>query len=314
MKNIVTNTFKKLRSHKHLVSQNRGYTNEEIERRADVDQYKTWVPLGHYYSPFPSVAEIKSEEHKPKEVPHQLGGINLNEENQLVLLNMLKKYYREVPFHAHKTENLRYHFKNPSISYADAIVLYCMIRHLKPKRVIEIGAGYSSCVTLDTNELFFDNKISCTFIDPYPHLLLSLIKDGDKDLIKIIPSRVQDVSINEFQQLAAGDILFIDGSHVAKAFSDVNFVFFEILPILNTGVYIHFHDIFYPFEYPIEWLHEGRGWNEDYLLRAFLQYNSEFSIEFFNAFLEHFYEDLFYEAMPLCRKNPGGSIWIKKSM
>lgn len=281
--------------------------------KVEINKYKTWVPPGHFYSPLPSTEEIKRKETEifniiPKEIP----GIDLNLEEQVELFNKFKEYYSELPFEAYKKENLRYYFENPAYSYSDAIFLYCMIRYSKPKKIIEVGSGYSSCVILDTNELFFDNTISCTFIEPYPQLLLSLIKEGDKNNNEFIQTNLQDVALNKFSELSAGDILFIDSTHISKINSDVNYIFFKILSALKSGVHIHFHDIFYPFEYPKEWIYEGRAWNEIYLLRAFLQYNNAFKIQFFNTFLEHFYKDEFINEMPLSMKNSGGSIWIKK--
>jgi len=277
------------------------------------DRYKTWVPPGHVYSPVPSIEEIKMKEDKIFDViPANIPGIDLNEEGQLQLFDKFKEYYKEQPFNSEKQDNIRYFFDNISYSYSDAIVLYCMIRYVQPKRIIEIGSGYSSCVILDTNEIFFTSGISCTFIDPYPELLLSLIKDKDKDKIEIISRKLQEVPLNEFSVLSADDILFIDSGHVVKTGGDLNFIFFEILPNLKKGVYINLHNIFYPFEYPKEWIYEGRAWNEAYFLRAFLQYNNEFRIQFFNTFLAHFYRDKFVKEMPLCLKNSGGSIWIKK--
>ena len=75
---------------------------------------------------------------------------------------------------------------------------------------------------------------------------------------------------------------------------------------------MHFHDIFYPFEYPKDWIYSGRAWNEAYLLRAFLQYNSGFRIVLMNSYLHKFFPDFFTEKMPLCNKNTGGSIWLRK--
>jgi hypothetical protein len=187
-----------------------------------------------------------------------------------------------------------------------------MLRYAKPKRIIEIGSGYSSCVILDTNELFFNNSIQCTFIEPVPELLLSLIKENDRKRINLLPERLQDIEISEFSSLSEGDILFIDSSHVSKINSDVNYIFFQILPNISNGIYIHFHDIFYPFEYPKEWIYEGRAWTESYLLRAFLQYNNSFDIVYFSSFLQHFYKDYLKKEIPLCLKNEGGSIWIRK--
>jgi predicted O-methyltransferase YrrM len=276
-------------------------------------KYGTWVPLGHFYSPIPLIEEIKKQEAEIfDQIPRSLPGIHLNEQTQLDLLNQFQKYYAEQPFESHKSKHLRYFFENPSYSYSDAIFFYCMLRHLKPKRVIEVGSGYSSCVLLDVNQLYFENQVACTFIEPYPELLESLIQENDRDHIQILAKPLQAVATEQFAELSAGDILFIDSTHVTKVNSDVNHIFFRILPSLQSGVYIHFHDIFYPFEYPKEWVYEGRAWNEAYLLRAFLQHNSEFEIQFCNTFLEHFYEDKFIAEMPLCLKNRGGSIWLKK--
>ena len=276
---------------------------------------RQFVPPGHFYSPIPALDDIRGNEGSIfGNVSGQIRGINLREAEQLQLLGSLKKYYDELPFRAQKTPDLRYFFEAPNYSYSDAIFLYCMIRHAMPGRIIEVGSGYSSCVMLDTSDLFFNGNIVTTFIDPYPELLLSQINENDRDRIRIIGSRIQDVDLAEFESLEAGDILFIDSTHVSKVYSDVNLLFFEILPRVNEGVFIHFHDIFYPFEYPREWIYEGRAWNEAYLLRAFLQYNSSFRIVLMNTFLERFHRDFFVQAMPLCLKNPGGSIWIRKEL
>jgi hypothetical protein len=120
-----------------------------------------------------------------------------------------------------------------------------------------------------------------------------------------------DASI--FKALGQNDILFVDSTHVSKTGSDVNRILFEILPSLNRGVIIHFHDIFYPFEYPKEWVLDwaGFGWNEIYILRAFLTNNPNYTILLFNTFLEHFHKEWFLQHMPLCLRNTGGSLWIK---
>ncbi len=290
------------------------------------DNYKAYLdyceiggtPPGDYSSPIASIEEIKTREKEifgvlPKTIP----GINLNTEEQISLLNEFKKYYDTQPFEAHKKDKLRYFFENPWFSYSDAIFLHCMLRHLQPKKIIEVGSGFSSAVILDTNEFFLNNSIFCTFIEPSPERILSLIKGSDTEKNEIIQKRLQDVTINKFSELSSGDILFIDSSHISKVDSDVNYILFEILPSLNSGVYIHFHDIPYPFEYPKEWIYEGLALNEAYILRAFLQYNSSFKIIFFNTFIQYFYQDKFLKEMPLCvlkakGENCGGSLWIEK--
>lgn len=272
-----------------------------------------FVPPGHFYSPIPSLNEVRSNEARIfGSISRNIPGVELRESEQLKLLEGFCQYYESMPFQPHKVQGLRYYYENPAYSYSDAILLHCMIRHLKPRRIIEIGSGFSSCLTLDTNELFFGNSMMTTFIEPYPDLLMSLIKEDDKKRIIVIPQRLQDVSLDTFASLEANDILFIDSTHVSKINSDVNRVFFEILPALSSGVYIHFHDVFYPFEYPKVWIYEGRAWNEIYMLRSFLQCNNEFCVVLMNTFMHHFHEPFFREKFPLCLRNTGGSIWIRK--
>jgi hypothetical protein len=277
-------------------------------------RYFGFVPPGHFYSPIPSIEDILRDESKIfGPVPPDILGVDLHESDQLRLLEEFRQFYSEMPFQPQKTVGLRYYFENPAYTYSDAIFLHCMIRYLRPKRIIEVGSGFSSCVTLDTNELFFGNSIATTFIEPYPDPLMSLLKETDNDNIRIISCRLQDADIADFEELGKNDILFVDSTHVSKVNSDLNRIFFDILPRLALGVHIHFHDVFYPFEYPKEWIMEGKAWNEAYMLRTFLQYNKSFEVVMMNSFMEYAHESFFREKMPLCLKNTGGSIWIRKT-
>jgi hypothetical protein len=272
-----------------------------------------YIP-GHYYSPIISIDEIREKEDviwKGVNVD-QINGINLNTNYQKQLLKNLEVFYNDMPFNSHKTNHLRYYFENGLYSYTDAITLHGMIRHLKPKQIIEVGSGFSSAIMLDTNEIFFKNNIKLTFIEPYPERLNNLINENDKKNTQILNDFVQNIELSIFEKLDAGDVLFIDSTHVVKTGSDVHFILFEILPILKKGVYIHFHDIFYPFEYPKEWVYKGRNWNEDYFLKAFLMYNSAFEIVLFSHYLHTHHKETFNQ-MPLCFKNKGGNLWIKKN-
>lgn len=277
--------------------------------RSQVDQLH--VPPGHFYSPIISREDLISREDKIwKDAPRSIQGLDLNEDDQLKLLNELKRFYDELPFQSKANGGLRYCYDNLYFSYNDAILLFCMIRKYKPKKIIEIGSGWSSAVMLDTNNLFFDNSIKCTFIEPYPKRLNSLLNENDK--IDLIEQPLQNVDIEIFEELNENDILFIDSTHVSKTGSDVNFLMFEVLPRLAKGVIIHFHDIFYPFEYPKKWVLDKKiSWNEGYVLRAFLSYNSKFKIIAFNAFLEEFHKEWFSENMPLCLKSQAASIWLE---
>jgi hypothetical protein len=122
---------------------------------------------------------------------------------------------------------------------------------------------------------------------------------------------VQDVEPEVFAALEAGDVLFVDSTHVVKAGSDVNHLILEVLPRLAEGVWIHLHDIFYPFEYPPAWVREGRAWQEAYLLRAFLTFNPRFAIRWFQDFLwQHHGEAM--RRLPGVAVNPGGNIWLER--
>ena len=281
------------------------------ERESIRQAFKSSYP-GHFYSPIPSLKDVRQDERKIYgEMPTRVSGMDLGDAAQLDLLNEFVKYYGEMPFSPSKTEGLRYYFDNPAYSYSDAIMLHCMIRHLKPKRIIEVGSGFSSCVIMDTNDRFFNKSIDVTFIEPYPELLISLMTEDDKNRMSVLPQRLQDVDLDRFARLEANDILFIDSSHVSKINSDVNRIFFDILPALSPEVRIHFHDIFWPFEYPKDWIYKGIAWNETYMLRAFLMYNQRFRIELMNTYMEHFHKPFFEQNMPLCLRNPGGSIWLR---
>lgn len=270
-------------------------------------------PPGHFYSPVPDIAEMEKDVARIFSEPaRDLPGIDLHAAEQLARIARFKNYYPDIPWTDVRQDGLRYCFNNPAYSYTDAIFLYSMIREVQPKRIIEVGSGHSSCVTLDTNEIFFGGTIGCTFIEPYPKLLTSLIKPQDREQIEIIGSRVQDVPLDRFAVLEEDDILFIDSTHVSKTGSDVNYIIFEILPRLAKGVWIHFHDIFYPFEYPKKWVMEGRAWNECYILRAFLQHNDQFSIELFSHYLVAFHRQDLVDALPLCAGNFGGNIWLRR--
>jgi predicted O-methyltransferase YrrM len=268
--------------------------------------------LGHFYSPIVSKADLDLYEDFlwSKKNTSTLPSIQLRPEQQKSLLVELSKHYDELPFTEEESAKNRYYYKNGTYSYTDGIMLFSMIRHFKPKRIIEIGSGYSSAVMLDTRDKFAP-EIDLTFIEPYPQLLFSLFKPMDKKSCKVFECGVQSVPLEHFQKLQANDILFIDSSHVSKTGSDVNYELFEIIPNLASGVIIHIHDIFYPFEYPKEWVYEGRNWNEIYLVRAFLSYNQDFEILLFSHYM-HIMHATAFEKMPLTQKNKGGNLWLRK--
>lgn len=273
--------------------------------RAELAHWKTWMSPGHFYSPIPSIDEVRAREASIfGEPPQSLPGIDLNLDRQLALVRDLAVH--SSPFPARRDSAYRYWFENDSYGYADGVMLYGMLRHVRPKRVIEIGCGMSSALMLDT-----DPSIDFTFIDPDPAVLQSVAREGD--LKKLMRKPLQDVPIETFDALRRNDILFIDSTHVAKTGSDVNRIVFDILPRLASGVVVHIHDIFYPFEYPREWVYEGRAWNEDYIVRAFLEFNSAFSIVLFANYLYRMHRETLAAAMPLAVANAPGGLWLQRN-
>jgi predicted O-methyltransferase YrrM len=273
-------------------------------------------PPGHFYSPLPSREEVaRVADRAFRRDREAVPGIDLRERGQLRLYASLVPYHAELPFDPKGANGLRYHYYNGFFEHADAFWLYALMRKLKPKRIIEVGSGFSSCVMLDTNDLFLDGRTRLTFIEPYPERLLANIRPGDAGRTTIIRDVVQNVPLSLFEELEEGDFLFIDSSHVAKIGSDVLYLLHEVLPALKPGVLIHFHDIFYPFEYPRAWYEQGgKAWNEAYFLRAFLQYNAAFEIILFGNWLCTKHRDIVEKHTPVCLKNVGGSLWLRKGM
>ena len=241
------------------------------------------------------------------------GGVDLNEAGQRALLEKLAGYYPAQPFPEEPAAGRRFHFNNPSYGHFDAIMLYSMMCHLQPKRIVEVGSGFSSAAMLDVNQHVLGGRTQLTFIDPDLSRLNVLLQPGDGTRATVIEKRVQEVPLSTFTELEANDILFIDSSHVSKIGSDVNRLYFDVLPALQAGVYIHIHDVAGNLEYPREWLDEGRAWNEQYVLRAFLMYNRAFEIALFTAWLFDTQNAFFRERMPLCARGGGGQIWLRKT-
>ncbi len=284
---------------------------KELMDRVKAYETNDSFPPGHFYSAVFSIEELKTREDKIwKGLDNPtVAGIDMNADGQKELVASFEKYYPEMPFDKN-LPGLRYAFQNDFYSYTDGITLYSMIRHFKPRRIVEVGSGHSSALMLDTKEHFrLDTEL--VFIEPFPDRLNSLLRNTDRHECRVVVSPVQDVDPSFFSDLEKNDILFIDSSHVVKTGSDLHYLLFEVIPALQKGVLIHFHDVFYPFEYPKRWVLEGRNWNEDYFLRAFLMYNNAFKILFFAHYL-HAHHGNIFSNMPLCYKNGGGNIWLEK--
>jgi len=289
----------------------------EIRKKLNEVLFNSGFEPGHFYSPIPDLNEVKENEHVIW-AERNLPGIEMNSAFQVQLLEEFKTYYKDYLYNKPGIDltKLRYHKEGAWYRYSDCVFLHSILMHFKPKQIIEIGSGHSSALTLDVNEYYFNNEIKITFIEPYPkERLLQIMTEEDHKRYEIIEKKAQEVSIDKFKTLAENDILFIDTTHVSKVGSDVNYLFLEILPQLNSGVLIHIHDIFYPFEMPQHWVQKNRWfWNENYLLHAFLINNKEFEIVAFNSYTQKLQPDWFAKEMPECLigKEDTGSIWLRK--
>ena len=297
---------------RHPVALDRRRRQLEAENQHLREVYESWVPPGHFYSPFPDLDDYDRRAARLRDPHRQLVGIDLRESEQLDLVEAIGALVADVAFpeQPDPTGASRYWFDNPAYAYGDGTVLHGMLRHLRPRRVVEVGSGYSSAMILDTVDGWLSGT-ELTFIEPHPELLRDLLRPGDETRVTIHGVAVQDVSLDVFDQLEAGDVLFVDSTHVVKAGSDVNHLFFEVLPRLRSGVWVHLHDIFYPFEYPEAWVREGRAWHEAYLVRAFLAFNAAFEIRWFQDFLWCRHRERL-ERLPWVARNPGASFWLEK--
>jgi predicted O-methyltransferase YrrM len=268
---------------------------QSVNALSDAVVRPPFVRSGHFYSPVNGAADVERALNWSEDLP----GVQLRAQEQVELFGELAPLLEGVP-------DRRYRSPNGMYDAADALVYQAFVRRLQPRRVIEVGAGFSTAKLLDTAEKFVP-ELEVTCVEPYPDRLNSLLLPEDK--IDLIQKPVQDVPVEAFTRLESGDILFIDSTHVAKAGSDVLWLFLRVLPRLAKGVVVHVHDVFWPFEYPEKWLREGRSWNEDYLLHAFLCHNDAWRIELFSSWLWKNHAELVPEAL---RTDNPGAIWLRR--
>lgn len=236
------------------------------------------ITPNHFYQPIPGTRTLKDELWLRQS---ELVGIDMNEQRQIQLLNQFLRFKEEYEFFP-KNETSKpwqYYINNPNFGSVDAEILYCIIRYFRPKKVIEIGSGYSTYLSAQAilkNKEEYGNKSELIAIEPYPN---EVLRSGFAGLSRLITTKIEEIDLSVFNELKENDILFIDSSHVLKIGNDVQYEYLEILPRLNRGVIVHIHDIFPPMEYPKRWVLEmHRFWNEQYLLQAFLAFNSAFEV------------------------------------
>ncbi len=287
----------------------------EGEEFALQNKVKLFVPPGHFYSPVvdPKEAERYLESRKVDFSADSLPGIPVVRADIVETWGKLVPHFVSLPFGDGLTPPYRYQYDNSMYAWGDGSVLSAMISVYRPKRIIEIGSGWSSACSIDTVQFIAKTDTKLTFIEPYTKILREVMR-ADYRKLHVIETAVQDTPVTIYDELEAGDILFIDSTHVLRTGSDVVFELFEILPRLAKGVIVHFHDMFWPFEYPRSWaVEENRSWNELYAVRAFLINNDAWRVLFFNDYMRLFERDLIQRTYPNFLKNSGGALWLEKT-
>ena len=262
----------------------------------------------HYYEPLFDSKAL----HRRLDQDRQLPGIDWNANAQLQLLERFNynDELRQIP--AFSTDSLTFYMNNRAFGSGDAEYFYNLIRAIAPRRIFEIGSGYSTLLAVQALKRNQENDpaYSCEHvcIEPYEYPWL------EKTGIKVIRQRVESLDVSFFAELEANDILFIDSSHVIRPQGDVLFEYLEVLPLLKPGVIVHIHDIFSPKDY-------GHGlivekvlfWNEQYLLEAFLTGNREWKIIGALNYLRHHHYDQLQARCPfLTRDREPASFYIQR--
>ena len=271
-------------------------------------------PDGHFYSPIVDVEEVTQRQERIWPSDPVVVGIDFNDaSHQRILTEIFPRFIGgyDYPELLEESESLASYFtQNSQFGWLDSRALFVLLQEWKPRKLIEVGSGFSSLLVADTNRRFLNNACEVTCVEPFPRAFL---KNGLPGVSRLLQSKVQEVPLEEFARLDAGDILFIDSSHVSKTGSDVNFLFFEVLPRLKSGVIVHVHDIFLPHDYLKDWvLHEARSWNEQYILRAMLTRSSAFEVLFGCTYANHRFPQLVKSALrlPSGQGFGGGSFWF----
>jgi hypothetical protein len=233
------------------------------------------VVLKTYYSPIPDLANLPNGVWDARD---PLRGIDFDLDAQMTFVESeLSEHIKTLTWPTDVAADYAYDPGNDSYPLVDARVLYAMVRHLRPPRIVELGSGQTTRVMAQACRENARDGVSTQLraFDPFP----TAIDDGLPGLSELVRVKAQDVPDEVFGELEAGDVLFVDTTHTVKIASDVNHIILRVLPLLEKGVIVHVHDIFLPYEYPRFFFADyALYWAEQYLLQAFLAFNSSFQV------------------------------------
>lgn len=267
--------------------------------------------IDHYYEPLFNDLYSQFSPRKERLIP----GINFNKDDQkkfLSNLNFQNDFENFLNHQLNINEVESFSLNNGFFESGDAEILFNFIRYIKPSRVIEIGCGSSTKIIAHALKLNEKDKKSAAehiCIEPYEQHWLEGFNN-----IKIIRDKIENIDLSIFTSLQDGDFLFIDSSHIIRPQGDVLKEYLEIVPSLVSGVYVHVHDIFTPYDYPEEWRSKNiRFWNEQYLLEATLSNNPSYKVVAALNFLKHEEYNFLKLICPyLTKESEPGSFYFKK--
>lgn len=264
-----------------------------------LQRFRINITKNYHYSPIPDVRNLRSRNIWGQET--SLAGVRLQEIEQLEEIEaIVKPYLRECNFPLDPTLiPYEYYMRNGTYGWLCATLYFSLIRHYKPSRIIEVGAGQSTYLAAQAVRMNKTDGVSTELVavEPFPNPVLQSGFDG---LSQVVPQKVEDLNLDFFSSLQAGDILFIDSTHTVKVGGDVIFLFLEVLPRLSPGVLIHVHDIYWPQHYPPKFiLDQHFFWSEQYLLQAFMMFNDHFQILWAGNYLTEKHPEKIREIFPL---------------
>ena len=269
------------------------------------------VVVKSFYSPIPDVVKLQASLWERRS---DLAGIVLDLDQQLRFLKRELAPYVDEFRPPGDSEGRGFQLENPSYGSGDAELLYAMIRHTKPKRVVELGSGHTTRILAHASAANERDGAPAELwvFDPFPAAGIASLPG----VTRVEETPAQDVRLDVFTQLGERDVLFVDTTHTVKIGGDVNRIVLDVLPRLRPGVVVHFHDIFLPWEYPRSWIEDlGLYWTEQYLLQAFLAHNAAYEIICAMHALWRTHRAEIDEFVPSLREGGApGAFWIRRTV
>ncbi len=267
----------------------------------------------NYYSPIPDLTQLPPQiwERRSSAL-----GVELRVDAGMEMLEQeLAPYVGELDVPSEgPVEPGTFFLHNEGFESVDAEVLYAMVRAFRPRRVIELGSGYSTLViNIAIKRNAEEGAVTAhTAYDPYPRE--HVLGPSAPMPTEVLATPATEVPLSAFAELEANDVLFVDTTHTVKVGSDVNYVVLDVLPRLQPGVVVHFHDIFMPYEYPRVWFEQLQYyWAEQYLLQAFLSFNDAFEVLFPAHAAARAYPERMARVVPsFTPQVRPGSFWLRR--